>query len=190
MRVDAQLLFKARGSSELQTARETGAGNWFRPHDFCDQLPSQTPGLGCTARPTAPQPEFLGVDSIQFWDAGGEKGMCAVRVPLFDYPKIDLNQEVSIWGESTTLGLSLPWGSPKVEPCVCCCILVRHSDRTAFGPELGEARIELLSYLNRSNINSVVKRVCTPTFNIVPLPYRKPEADTKPRPAERPTSNQ
>ena len=38
-------------------------------------------------------------------------------ISLFDCHKPDLNAGFLFWGHQPPLGLSLPWGSPKAEPC-------------------------------------------------------------------------
>ena len=52
-----------------------------------------------------------------------KKHVCSpseVRVPLFDYPKIDLNPGILLAGNEPRLSLSLSWGSQKVKPkCDC-----------------------------------------------------------------------
>ena len=52
-----------------------------------------------------------------------------VRIPFFDRPKVDLSPGFPFWRKQSPLGLSLLWGSQKMEPCFgWCCLRSSASD--------------------------------------------------------------
>ena len=73
---------------------------------------SKTPLAGCM--PTTPGSGRPSSTSQQ--KSLVAKKMAAARVPLFHCPKIDLNPGMVDFPQRDTLGLSLSWGSEKVEP--------------------------------------------------------------------------